>query len=651
MNSEGLRLAHLPALALGLLGCAVSAGASAGPTHLSEAWLTVASRSVLSDLEEQHPILVDHGGERTASGLLRAKVLGTSEALERLRSQGLEVEVLPTRRIQDDGRYSTPTHGDALLRKVVSASPRAGITRLGTSVEGRPILGAWFGQHPGSGAADVRVLAAHHGDEWSSFEVALALAERLGSEDGTSLEVTSLLDLRTVWVVPFVNPDGVVYGSRQNARDVDLNRNYDFEWRSQSFLSGSEPFSEPETRAVRTHALATAPSVSLSLHSGAANIGYVWNYSFTDTPDHRLLAALAARYRDTCTTAGFYATNGADWYRSWGDTNDWSYGRYGGMDFTVELTVEKTPPASQIPAYVAQHRDALLAFLATDLSVRGEVTDADTGRGIPATVTASGAAESAPFLTDLAGQFSRHAPSGATTLTVSAPGYATATASADAVNVALVPETLAGRLLSPGRVAGGERVGAEGLADGTATLSQPGHPDQLVTVSRGVFTAPALDAGAWTLVDSAGTTFPRGLLVEGGGSARRDAVTTTDERLVLTGVELAEGTRAWALVGQERAWVELAIAAEDSTTVEVALGAESPDEDFMVLTNGTWLAHTGRTESTAPRDTAEDTGGSVVIEEDTGTEAVRAGCGCATGRSPQVAVCLAPLLLLRRRRS
>ena len=102
----------------------------------------------------------------------------------------------------------------------------------------------------------VVLLAAMHGDEPAPSQILRALV------DGPQVIG---LDL---WVVPTYNPDGVAAGTRQNARGVDLNRNFPNDWRDLDgrYESGAGPASEPETQAVMDFLDEVDPSAVLGFH-------------------------------------------------------------------------------------------------------------------------------------------------------------------------------------------------------------------------------------------------------------------------------------------------------------------------------------------------------------------------------------------------
>ena len=204
------------------------------------------------------------------------------------------------------------------------------------------------------------------------------------------------------WVFP--HADGVDRVSRRNANAVDLNRNYGFEWSSEATGSGPAPFSEPETRAVRALSALAPFGAGLSAHAGATNLGWVWNHTHEPPLDEPLVARLAEVYAEACSQPGFYVTNGADWYPTNGDTNDWSYGVHGTLDFTLEVATDKHPDSALVPELLDHHRDAVLGFLAASSVSHGVVRDRATGLPLPATVHLDAGQ---PLLTGWSGRWGR----------------------------------------------------------------------------------------------------------------------------------------------------------------------------------------------------------------------------------------------------
>ena len=113
------------------------------------------------------------------------------------------------------------------------------------SVRGKNIYLIKFGQ----GSKKILLVGGHHGYEEESTSVLMRMADYFARNAGNSKEVS-------IWIVPALNPDGLDKSQRQNANGVDLNRNYGVSnWvldKTTTFYSGPYPFSEPETRAVKT---------------------------------------------------------------------------------------------------------------------------------------------------------------------------------------------------------------------------------------------------------------------------------------------------------------------------------------------------------------------------------------------------------------
>jgi protein MpaA len=73
------------------------------------------------------------------------------------------------------------------------------------------------------------------------------------------------------WLVAAANPDGLARGSRQDARGVDLNRNFPGTWTSggrvgDTYYPGPRAASEPETRAIMALVRRVHPDVTVWYH-------------------------------------------------------------------------------------------------------------------------------------------------------------------------------------------------------------------------------------------------------------------------------------------------------------------------------------------------------------------------------------------------
>ncbi len=132
---------------------------------------------------------------------------------------------------------------------------------IGRTVRGRGIL-AWRLGQPSS-RRKVVVLAAMHGNEAGPSRILRDL------RDGRPIRGAD------IWVVPQYNRDGVLRRTRQNARGVDLNRNFPRQWRRATgpYDSGPRPASEPETRAVMAFLREIRPQQVVSFHQPLRGVG------------------------------------------------------------------------------------------------------------------------------------------------------------------------------------------------------------------------------------------------------------------------------------------------------------------------------------------------------------------------------------------
>ena len=128
---------------------------------------------------------------------------------------------------------------------------------FGRSVRGRPLRAVRLGDE--AAARRVLVVGCIHGNECAGKAVTRRLAG-LRAPPGAA-----------IWLVPDANPDGSALRRRQNARGVDLNRNFSYRWRpldrpGGTYWSGPRPLSEPESRALRGLILRIRPAVTIWYH-------------------------------------------------------------------------------------------------------------------------------------------------------------------------------------------------------------------------------------------------------------------------------------------------------------------------------------------------------------------------------------------------
>ncbi len=152
---------------------------------------------------------------------------------------------------------------------------RRGLLRLASTKYGRSVEGAalrvWGPLRPGG----LLALAGVHGEEAATVAVV--------SRALRSIEP----DRVTASVVLCVNPDGLVYGTRGNARGVDLNRNFPtrkwrhgvirHRWGSEAqreveLSTGEHAASEAEVASLLALVSSLRPAVILDVHSPLAQV-------------------------------------------------------------------------------------------------------------------------------------------------------------------------------------------------------------------------------------------------------------------------------------------------------------------------------------------------------------------------------------------
>ena len=353
------------------------------------------------------------------------------------------------------------------------------------------------------------ILGQCHAEEIYGLEIAIELIEwflnPFNSENSIYLQsIFSIMSNSEVWIVPTHNPEGleVVHGYydinnnwlqdesfRKNKFDanmngifdfvlgvgddidgVDLNRNYDFNWifgddfnqldsgcsTNPSYLSnfdyyrGTEPFSEPEIRAIRDFTLENNFLLSIAYHSSrsgcvAEKVIYPWIWEDDKSaPDIDVISELGIEISQKIPTQDglsyYYPTNSKSMR---GNAHDWLYANTGCIQYLIEVGTSdiQSSDVNVIEDTISRNMQGLLYLLkkgaGTSIQngpdvyqISGLVKDIN-GEPINAEVKIleNHGPMLKPRMTDDFGRFRRILKEGLYTIEVSSFGYETYTSS------------------------------------------------------------------------------------------------------------------------------------------------------------------------------------------------------------------------------
>jgi len=171
-------------------------------------------------------------------------------------------------------QYISYEEGLHLLKEYEERYPQIIKTKIiGQTCEDRDIVVATLSLNVNDAHTKPALLftGTIHAREWIGHELSLKFIEYILDNYDTNPKIKEYLKRSTLYMVPCLNPDGFEYSRkhfsfwRKNRRlnkdgsyGVDLNRNFSIGWKKSSSVSmssniygGTEPFSEPETRAIK----------------------------------------------------------------------------------------------------------------------------------------------------------------------------------------------------------------------------------------------------------------------------------------------------------------------------------------------------------------------------------------------------------------
>lgn len=244
---------------------------------------------------------------------------------------------------------------------------------LGYSVQNRELFGLKITANPlvEENEPEIVFWGCIHGNEYASAEVPYLHAIYLCQNYGIDPSVTEWIDNNEIWCIPVINPDGRVNGTRNNANNVDLNRDLGYQW--DGWGGSWYAFSQVETRAIHEFCLDNNVAVSTTLHCSGDVLFYPWGFSPHDIPDWNLIVRLGERYSNA---ASYALENSWEDYETHGEVLDYVYGSHGAPCYTVEISNS----SSQVQFTYERNQAGMneLCNLAGE-GIHGMVTDAQTG--------------------------------------------------------------------------------------------------------------------------------------------------------------------------------------------------------------------------------------------------------------------------------
>ena len=270
---------------------------------------------------------------------------------------------------------------------------------IGQSVQGRELWVLEISDNPGINEVEpeFKYIANMHGDETVGRELCLYLISWFVNGYGSDDRATDLINNTSIFIMPSMNPDGFENGSRYNANNVDLNRDFPDQFNDpNNSLAGRQP----ETQAVMEWTWQRNFVLSANMHTGALVVNYPFDGPntgvYSGAPDDDVFVHISTCYADAhpnMESGGFQngITNGAQWYAVFGGMQDWNYVWESDFDITLEQNEVKWPNSNLLDGLWEDHREPMIAYIEQiHQGLRGVVLDDNSNQPLNATITIEG---------------------------------------------------------------------------------------------------------------------------------------------------------------------------------------------------------------------------------------------------------------------
>ncbi|MFC1744386.1 M14 family metallopeptidase [Candidatus Riflebacteria bacterium] len=290
---------------------------------------------------------------------------------------------------EDLGEYYTYEEVVTELKRLESENPQiVSVLELGKTHEDRTIYAVKISDNAREREEETRIFVGGgiHSREWISIQMIMHIIHKLVNGYADDEEIRFLIDNQEIYLVPVLNPDGVVYSQtqykmwRKNRREmdqyfgVDCNRNFGYHWGESgasnwpgaSTFRGPEAFSEPVNQVIKSLEELVNFDTALTFHSYSELILFPWGYTSNNCPDYSTFDNLA---RAMAEFNNYKPQPASSLYICSGVSMDWLYGARGIYTFTFELARSFIPPENEIAEIMASNWPACLYFFKKSLSL------------------------------------------------------------------------------------------------------------------------------------------------------------------------------------------------------------------------------------------------------------------------------------------
>lgn len=234
--------------------------------------------------------------------------------------------------LQANATYTNYTQVKQKLQSLAAKNPATALFTIGDSDSGEKILGLKIG----SGALKNLVVGTHHGNEYGSTEVAMAVAESLAKAPITG---------QTIFVIPVLNINGYNDRDRYETNgggSHDPNRDYP------GACATEGPFLLKSTKALATFIDKENIVNSATLHTYYPAVVWPWGISTRD---------LDTPYTDTFKQLTAYATQESGYqtgnsteviYAADGTFEDYAFWKHGIWSILFELGFSHNPSETDV---------------------------------------------------------------------------------------------------------------------------------------------------------------------------------------------------------------------------------------------------------------------------------------------------------------